>query len=70
MLTFRSLALPIVLIPIEMAVFINMTVPYLMGERIMFMGYMIVCCLQLGATIDYSIVDDLSLPGAQALWQG
>lgn len=57
MLTFRSLALPIVLmIPIEMAVFINMTVPYLMGERIMFMGYMIVCCLQLGATIDYSIV--------------
>ncbi|HCF49777.1 MAG TPA: multidrug transporter [Syntrophomonas sp.] len=57
MLTFRSLALPIVLmIPIEMAIFINMTVPYLMGDRIMFMGYMIVSCLQLGATIDYSIV--------------
>jgi len=57
MLAFRSLALPIVLmIPIQMAVFVNMMVPYLQGDRIMFMGFMIVSCLQLGATIDYSIV--------------
>jgi Predicted exporters of the RND superfamily len=57
MLAFRSLALPIVLmIPIRMAVFANMMVPYLQGEQIMFMGYVIVSCLQLGATIDYSIV--------------
>ena len=57
MVAFRSLALPVVLmIPIQAATFVNMAIPYLMGDRIMFMGYVIVSCLQLGATIDYSIV--------------
>jgi len=57
MIAFRSLALPLVLmIPIQMAIFVNMTFPYLAGKQIMFMGYVIVSCLQLGATIDYSIV--------------
>ncbi|MEN6460866.1 MAG: efflux RND transporter permease subunit [Syntrophomonas sp.] len=57
MIAFRSLALPIVLmIPIQMAIYVNMTFPYLLGNQIMFMGYVIVSCLQLGATIDYSIV--------------
>jgi hypothetical protein len=57
MIAFRSLALPFILvIPILMAIFINMMVPYLQGDQIMFMGFIIVSCLQLGATIDYSIV--------------
>jgi predicted RND superfamily exporter protein len=57
MLAFRSLALPVVLmIPIQMAIFVNMTFPYLLGNQIMFIGYVVVSCLQLGATIDYSIV--------------
>jgi len=57
MLAFRSFGLPVVLmIPIEMAVFVNMGVPYLSGTRIMYLGYIVVSCLQLGATIDYSIV--------------
>lgn len=57
MIAFRSLALPVVLIiPIQMATFINMAVPYLTGNELMFMGYIIISCLQLGATIDYSIV--------------
>jgi len=57
MVAFRSPILPLILmIPIEMAVFINMTFPYLLGDQIMFMGYIIVSCLQLGATIDYSII--------------
>ena len=57
MIAFRSLSLPIILIiPIQLAIFINMAMPYLLGNRIMFMGYIIVSCLQLGATIDYSIV--------------
>lgn len=56
-LAFRNLFLPIaLLIPIECAININMVVPYLMGDRILYMGYVIVSCLQLGATIDYSIV--------------
>lgn len=57
MLTFRSIIVPIVvMIPIEVAIFINMVVPYLGGETMIFMGYIIVSCLQLGATIDYSIL--------------
>jgi hypothetical protein len=57
MFAFRSLALPVALmIPIQMATFVNMAIPYLAGKQIMFMGYVIVSCLQLGATIDYSIV--------------
>ena len=57
MLTFRSLIVPIiVLIPIEVAVFFNMAIPYFTGENILYLGYIIVSCLQLGATVDYSIL--------------
>lgn len=57
MLTFKSLIIPIVvLIPIEAAIFINMAMPYLLGDEMIFMGYIIVSCLQLGATVDYSIL--------------
>lgn len=57
MLTFKSIIVPIVvMIPIEVAIFINMSVPYLANEKMIFMGYIIVSCLQLGATIDYSIL--------------
>lgn len=57
MVAFQSLIMPIVvLIPIELAIFINMVVPYLMGQRMIFMGYLIVSCIQLGATVDYSIL--------------
>lgn len=55
--TYRSLAIPaVVMIPIEVAICINMAVPYLMGEKVVFMGYVIVSCIQLGATVDYSIL--------------
>lgn len=55
--TFRSLLLPILLIAvIEIGVFINMAVPYFMGTSLMFLCYMIVSCIQLGATIDYAIL--------------
>lgn len=57
MLSFQSLFLPIlVLIPIEMAICINMFIPYLTGSKMIFMGYLIVSNLQLGATVDYSIL--------------
>ncbi len=57
MIAFKSPVLPLVLIiPIKMATYINMMIPYLQGDSIMFLGYIIVSCLQLGATIDYSIV--------------
>lgn len=56
-LTYKSLVLPlVVLIPIESAVFINTALPYIYGQRTMFLGFIIVSCVQLGATIDYSIL--------------
>lgn len=55
--TFKSLIVPfIVLIPIEVAIFFNMAVPYLTGDTMLYLGYIIVSCLQLGATVDYSIL--------------
>ena len=57
MLTFRSVMVPIlVIIPIEVAIYLNMTLPYIFGESMVYIGYIIVSCLQLGATIDYSIL--------------
>lgn len=56
-IAFKSVLLPIlVLIPITIATYINMTVPYLQGESFMFNGFIIVSCIQLGATVDYSIL--------------
>ena len=57
MLSFESLATPVVvMIPIELAIWTNMAVPYLMGEEVNYIGYIIVSCIQLGATVDYSIL--------------
>lgn len=57
MITFRSILVPIlVIIPIEVAIYLNMTLPYILGESMIYIGYIIVSCLQLGATIDYSIL--------------
>ena len=55
--TFRSVLIPLfVVIPIEIAIYFNMTIPYLVGDSLIYIGYIIVSCLQLGATIDYSIL--------------
>lgn len=55
--TFHSALTPlIVILPIEVAIYLNMTIPYLLGDDMLFIGYIIVSCLQLGATIDYSIL--------------
>ena len=57
MLTFHSVMLPVlVIIPIEVAIYLNMTIPYIIGDSMVYIGYIIVSCLQLGATIDYSIL--------------
>ncbi|WP_124066296.1 MMPL family transporter [Clostridium sp. E02] len=56
-ITFQSILVPIlVIIPIEVAIYLNMTLPYIMGDSLVYIGYIIVSCLQLGATIDYSIL--------------
>ena len=57
MFSFRSVLIPIItMIPIEVAIFINMAVPYIAGETMIFIGYIIVSSIQLGATVDYAIL--------------
>ncbi len=57
MFTFKTISVPIlIIIPIELATFLNMAIPYIQGENVMYIGYIIVGCIQLGATVDYSIL--------------
>lgn len=57
MWSFKSLIIPlIIMIPIETAIFINMAVPYIAGDTMIFIGYIVVSCIQLGATVDYAIL--------------
>ncbi|MBN2852312.1 MAG: MMPL family transporter [Clostridia bacterium] len=57
LLTFRSIGIPLLLLlVIEASIWINMSIPYYSGNSIMFIGYMIVSAVQLGATIDYAIL--------------
>ena len=56
-IVFKSLAIPIVLIAaIELAIFINMSIPFYMGKTIPFITSIIIGVVQLGSTIDYSIL--------------
>jgi len=57
LLSFKSLLLALmVIIPIEFAIYINMAFPYLTGDNMVYIGYIIVSCIQLGATVDYAIL--------------
>ncbi|MEG0503077.1 MAG: MMPL family transporter, partial [Raoultibacter sp.] len=57
LLTFRSLLLPIILLAtIESAIFINMAVPYFMGDPLNYIGFLVLNTVQLGATVDYAIL--------------
>ena len=56
-IVFKSLAIPIVLIAaIQLAIFINMGIPYYTGQVIPFITSIIIGVVQLGSTIDYSIL--------------
>lgn len=56
-ITFKSAIIPVILIVIiQGSIYINMIFPYLMGEQIVFIGYMLVSSILLGATIDYAIL--------------
>lgn len=54
---FKSLGIPIVLIAvIELAIQINMGIPFYLGQTIPFVTSIIIGVVQLGSTIDYSIL--------------
>ena len=57
LLTMRSLLLPVLLVlTIETAIWVNLSVPYLTGETVFYIAYLIISSIQLGATVDYAIL--------------
>lgn len=57
LLSFKSLTLPFILLfAIENAIWVNLSIPYFRGTCLVYLGYMIINTVQLGATIDYAIL--------------
>ncbi len=57
LLIYRSLSLPLILVlSIEIAVWINLSIPYFVGSTLSYVGYLIISTVQLGATVDYAII--------------
>jgi predicted RND superfamily exporter protein len=57
LLTFKSLSLPVLLVlTIESAIWINLSVSYFMGNPLSYVGYLVISTVQLGATVDYAIL--------------
>ncbi len=54
---FTSISVPILLVAsIELAIFINMGIPYYTGAAIPFIASIVIGSIQLGATVDYAIL--------------
>ncbi len=57
LLVFKSLSLPVILVSvIEMAIFVNMGIPYYTETEIPFIASVVIGTIQLGATVDYAIL--------------
>ncbi|WP_277674313.1 efflux RND transporter permease subunit [Piscibacillus halophilus] len=57
LLTFKSISIPVVLLlTIQAAVWINLSVPYFMDTSLVYVGYLIISTVQLAATVDYGIL--------------
>ena len=55
--TFKSVGLPLLLILIiQGSIFCNFAIPYLLGNNLFFLTYLIISAIQMGANIDYAIV--------------
>lgn len=55
--TTKSLLLPVILVLcIETAIWLNLTCPYFMDQRLFYIAYLIISSIQLGATVDYAIL--------------
>jgi len=56
-IAFRNLLMPLILpFVIVASVFFTMSIPYFIGDSLVFLGYLIVSTILLGATIDYAIL--------------
>ena len=56
-IVFKSVTVPLVLVAvIELAIFINLGIPYFTGSEVAFITPTVISCVQLGATVDYAIL--------------
>lgn len=57
LVTLKSITLPTILVlSIETAVWINLSIPYFTESTIFYIAYLIISSIQLGATVDYAIL--------------
>lgn len=57
LLTLKSISLPFILVlSIETAIWLNLSIPYFMDKPIFYLAYLIISSVQLGATVDYAIL--------------
>lgn len=56
-LMMRRVGVPAILVLcIETAIWLNLSVPYFAGEQLFYIAYLIISSVQLGATVDYAIL--------------
>ena len=57
LVTMKSISLPVLLVlSIETAIWINLSIPYFTDQSIFYIAYLIISSIQLGATVDYAIL--------------
>lgn len=57
LLTMKSVTLPVILVlAIETAIWVNLSVPYFTDSVVFYLAYLIISSIQLGATVDYAIL--------------
>ncbi len=57
LLSMKSVLLPVILVlTIETAIWINLSIPHLTRSSIFYIAYLIISSIQLGATVDYAIL--------------
>jgi len=56
-IVFRNLVLPLLLIAvIQTSIWMNLSISFIQGTQTLYIGYLVVMALQLGATIDYAVL--------------
>ena len=57
LLSMKSMSLPVILVlAIETAIWINLSLPYFFDNTVFYIAYLIISSIQLGATVDYAIL--------------
>ena len=57
LLALRSVSLPVILVlVIETSIWLNLSIPYVTGNTIFYIAYLIISTIQLGISVDYAIL--------------